>query len=99
VHKSARAAAADEIGALKKEIDTLKKGQRSIEKELQEITGNCLNTNDPNRAKAAARASVTAEFANEVDDVNQSTANESCDSYRNSFDAEARCERDNENEG
>ncbi len=42
----------DEIGALKKEIDTLKKGQRSIEKELQEITGNCLNTNDPNRAKA-----------------------------------------------
>ena len=42
----------DEIGALKKEIDTLKKGQRSIEKELQEITGNCLNTSDPNRAKA-----------------------------------------------
>jgi len=51
--------AVDEIGALKKEIDTLKKGQRSIEKELQEITGNCLNTNDPNRARASWGQTVT----------------------------------------
>jgi chaperonin cofactor prefoldin len=59
VHESARAATADEIGTLKKEIDTLKKGQRSIEKELQEITGNCLNTNDLNRARASWGQTVT----------------------------------------
>ena len=50
MRESARAA--DEIGTAKKEMDTLKKGQGTIEKEPQEINTNCLNANDPNRARA-----------------------------------------------
>jgi len=50
VRESARAA--DEIGTAKKEMDTLKKGQGTIAKEPQETNTNCLNANDPNRARA-----------------------------------------------